>query len=72
MFRSELVRLLDKIHGSTQHAGKTPHTVDAQVRKENELIRLKRDLEVVVKSEDFEKAAEIRDRIKSLEVDLSP
>ena len=72
VFRSELVRLLDKIHGSTQHAGKTPHTVDAQVRKENELFRLKRDLEVLVKSEDFEKAAEIRDRIKSLEVDLSP
>src|SRR5579883_1706271 len=57
VFRSELLRLLEKVHGSTQHAGKTPHTVDAQIRKENELIRLKRDLDSVVKSEDFEKAA---------------
>jgi protein arginine kinase activator len=72
VFRTELLRLLEKIHGSTQHAGKTPHTVDAQVRKENELIRLKRDLESVVKSEDFEKAAQIRDRIKSLELELNP
>jgi len=71
VFRSELLRLLEKVHGSTQHAGKTPHTVDAHIRKENELIRLKRDLESVVKSEDFEKAAEIRDRIKSLEVELN-
>jgi protein arginine kinase activator len=72
VFKAELLRLLDKIHGSTTHAGKTPHTVDSQVRKENELIRLKRDLESVVKAEDFEKAAQIRDRIKTLEHDLSP
>ncbi len=71
VFRTELLRLLEKVHGSTQHAGKTPHTVDANIRKENELIRLKKDLESVVKSEDFEKAAEIRDRIKSLEVELN-
>src|SRR6185295_12286371 len=71
VFRSELLRLLEKIHGSTQHAGKTPHTVDAQVRKESELIRLKKDLESVVKSEHFEKAAEIRDRIKTIELELN-
>src|SRR5436190_7491341 len=71
VFRTELLRLLEKVHGSTQHAGKTPHTVDAQIRKENELIRLKRDLDSVVKSEDFEKAAEIRDRIKTIELELN-
>jgi protein arginine kinase activator len=71
VFRAELLRLLEKIHGSTSHAGKTPQTVDAQVRLENELMRLKRDLESVVKSEDFEKAAQIRDRIKSLETELN-
>ena len=71
VFRTELVRLLEKIHGSTSHAGKTPQTADTQIRKENELIRLKRDLESVVKSEDFEKAAQIRDRIRTLETELS-
>jgi len=72
VFRSELVRLLEKIHGATSHAGKTPQTVDSQIKKENELIRLKRDLESVVKSEDFEKAAQIRDRIRTLEHELNP
>jgi protein arginine kinase activator len=70
VFRSELLRLLEKIHGSTTHAGKTPNTVDAQVRRENELLRLKRDLDSVVRTEDFEKAAQLRDRIRALETDL--
>ncbi len=70
VFKTELLRLLDKIHGATTHAGKTPQTVDSTIRKENELIRLKRDLDGVVKSEDFEKAAQIRDRIRVLEHEL--
>ena len=70
VFRSEMLRLLEKIHGSTTHTGKAPNTVDVNVKKENELLRLKKDLEGVVKSEDFEKAAEIRDRIKTLETEL--
>jgi len=72
VFRGELLRLLEKIHGSTTHIGKTPRTADGQVRKESELMRLKRDLDSVVKSEDFEKAAEIRDRIRCLELELNP
>jgi protein arginine kinase activator len=71
VFRGELLKLLEKIHGATTHAGKAPHTVDAAIRKENELVRLKKDLEAVVKSEDFEKAAQIRDRIRSLEHELN-
>lgn len=70
VFRGELLRLLEKIHGSTTHVGKSPRTADAHVRMENELIRLKRDLDSMVRSENFEKAAEIRDRIKALETDL--
>jgi protein arginine kinase activator len=72
VFKGELLRLLDKIHGATQHKGKTPSTADTAVRKEHELMRLKRDLEAVVKTEDFEKAAQIRDRIKVLETELKP
>jgi protein arginine kinase activator len=71
VFQTELLRLFKKVHDATTHTGKTPCTVEASVRKENELMRLKRDLESVVKSEDFEKAAQIRDRIRSLELDLN-
>jgi len=71
VFRGELLRLLERVHGATAHVGKTPRTADAHVRLENELLRLKRDLESMVKSENFEKAAEIRDRIRSLEAELN-
>jgi protein arginine kinase activator len=71
VFKSGLMPLLEKVHGAVQHTGKTPHTVESVVRKETELARLKRELEGVVKSEDFEKAAQIRDRIRVLETDLN-
>ena len=70
VFRSGLSTLLEKIHGATQHVGKVPQTADVQIRKENELIRLKRELDAVVKAEDFERAAGLRDRIRNLEVEL--
>ena len=70
VFQKEVVRLLEKVHGASTHTGKTPRTADVHVRKENELLRLKRDLETLVKTEDYEKAAEIRDRIRSLEIEL--
>ena len=54
-----------------QHIGKTPHTADSQIKKENELVRLKRELDGLVKSENFEKAAEVRDRIRTLEMELN-
>ena len=71
VFKNALIPLLEKINGWTQHVGKVPKTVDVQVRKENELIRLKRDLDNMVKAEKFEKAATLRDRIKVLETDLA-
>ncbi|MBI4563552.1 MAG: UvrB/UvrC motif-containing protein [Planctomycetes bacterium] len=71
VFKAGLLPLLEKVHQSTQHVGKTPRTVESVVRKESELVRLKRELETVVKSENFEKAAQIRDRIKTLETELS-
>jgi protein arginine kinase activator len=71
VFKAGLVPLLEKIHNNaTQHIGKAPHTVESVIRKETELMRLKRELEGVVRSEDFEKAAVIRDRIKILETEL--
>lgn len=70
VFKAGLIPLLEKIHQSTQHVGKTPQTADSQIRKENELVQLKRELDSLVRSENFEKAAEVRDRIRNLEIEL--
>lgn len=67
VFKAGLLPLLEKIHGSTQHAGKVPVTADATAKRESELVRLKRELEAAVKAENFEKAAQLRDQLRSLE-----
>ena len=67
-FSDHLPRLLRRIHGSTKHVGKVylppdPTASDMEKRLEG----LRRKLERAVQSEDFERAAEIRDEIRALE-----
>lgn len=58
----DLGPILDKIHGTSVHMGKVPGASN-----EEQLKKLKRDMEVAVKSERYEEAANIRDQIKQLE-----
>ncbi len=71
LFKAGLLPLLEKIHGATQHVGKVPPTADATAKMESELVRLKRDLDAAVKAENFERAAELRDKVKTLESELN-
>ncbi|MHC4942357.1 MAG: UvrB/UvrC motif-containing protein [Planctomycetota bacterium] len=66
-FREELEQLLKKVHGSTKYVGKVPKGRQKQPIYHNELMRLKGRLKQVVKSEQYEEAAQIRDRIIELE-----
>jgi protein arginine kinase activator len=70
VFKKGIIPLLEKIHGSAQHIGKVPVTSASRLKVESELIMLKRELDHVIKAEDFEKAAQIRDKIKELEAEL--
>ena len=65
-FRERLQPLLRKIHGSSLHRGKLPPMLseDATVIKEQE--RLEQELRHAIDSEDFERAADLRDKLKSL------
>ncbi len=82
-FKEHLEGLLRKIHGSNRHLGKVPvpllppgtllkpavinlETIEADVPIEN-IEDLRKQLHNAVLAEDFEKAALLRDRIKSLE-----
>jgi protein arginine kinase activator len=66
-FQSKLRPLLRRIHGSTRHVGKHPVHAEATPSPARALSRLYDDLQRAVEREDFESAAEIRDRIKGLE-----
>lgn len=59
--------LFRRIHGNTQHIGKVPERTGGKLRIRKELEQLKTALQQYVAREEFEKAAEIRDRIRALE-----
>ncbi len=82
-FKEHLEGLLRKIHGSNRHLGKMPvplmapgtapkpvaidlGPVTTLIPSEN-ITDLKKQLHAAVKAEDFEKAALLRDKIKSME-----
>ena len=67
-YASHLQRLLRRVHGGTQHVGKVYLPPDPSASElENRLQALRRKLNRAVESEDFERAAELRDEIRSLE-----
>lgn len=67
-FSAHLPQLLRRIHGAVKHVGKVylppdPTASDMEKRLEG----LRRRLHRAVQSEDFERAAELRDQIRALE-----
>jgi len=67
VFREELVQLLENIHGETRHCGKVPRRSRSGGRNQNEIIRLRKQLDAAVSQEHYEEAARLRDRIRRLE-----
>ena len=60
--------LLRRIQGSSFHVGKRTSRPDSKKFDDQVMVReLKKKLNAAVKQEDYEKAAEFRDKIQSLE-----
>ncbi len=66
-FYNQLLPYLKRLHGSVKHMGKVPNNAPLTVVKDDELTELRRRLELLVKEEKFETAAQVRDEIKMLE-----
>ncbi len=64
-FKNSLKNILKRIHGSETHVGKIP--IVEESADNAKLIKLKESLKNAVEKEEYEKAAEIRDKIKKLE-----
>jgi len=60
---------LKNIHGSNEHKGKIPHKSGGKMMLKREKELLKKQMAEAVEREDFEEAAKIRDRLRSLEKD---
>ncbi|MBD3379432.1 MAG: hypothetical protein GF408_03105 [Candidatus Omnitrophica bacterium] len=66
-FAGELSELLKKIHGSDRHVGKAPYGAACPESEQEDLKKLKKELDKLVREEQYEKAALLRDRIKEIE-----
>ncbi len=66
-FAEALAPLLRSMHKGEQHIGKHPAGHSESLATTEQLKLLQRKLEHAVKSENFEAAAELRDRIKKIE-----
>jgi protein arginine kinase activator len=67
-FQEQLTGLLKRIHGSNRHLGKTPGKMPPLEEKKAISLRdLRREMQEAIELEDFEKAAKLRDKIRTFE-----
>ena len=66
VFRNRLERPLRQIHGTCDHLGKIPSRIGGTLKAERQVSQLEAELNAAVMKQEFEKAAELRDRIKEL------
>lgn len=73
IFGEQLLPSIRRIHGNTAHCGKNSGKADRQSSKpqeetkEQKIKRLKAELDTAIKEQNFEHAAELRDKIKEME-----
>lgn len=69
-FEEQLTSLIRGLHGNNTHIGKIPKRSSVKIFLRRETEKLRINLEEAVKKEEFEKAAIIRDEIKTLNLKL--
>ena len=59
--------MLKQMHKGTQHVGKAPKALRAQLDFSKQRDKLTEQLTKAIETEDYERAAQLRDRLKGLE-----
>jgi protein arginine kinase activator len=67
-FEKEIDELLVQVHGSCEHKGKRYSCAPPQARETEIVARLRDELHQAIRTEEFELAASIRDKIHSIEI----
>ncbi|NLG92980.1 MAG: hypothetical protein GX485_05440 [Clostridiales bacterium] len=66
-FYDRLIPLIQRVHGNTKHRGKMPGGSMIKTPPQEQLSLMRRELREAIRTENFEQAANLRDRIKELE-----
>ncbi|MEM7517821.1 MAG: UvrB/UvrC motif-containing protein, partial [Planctomycetota bacterium] len=69
VFEKPLAELFERMHGSTEHVGRTPGADPDQLALRQRLTELKKNLECAIRDEAYESAAKIRDELRQLETE---
>jgi protein arginine kinase activator len=66
VFGEKLNPLFKRLHGNIIHTGKLPSKAGNKIKLDREIEKLKQELNTAVNNEEYEKAAEIRDKIRDI------
>lgn len=66
VFGERLNPLFKRLHGNIIHRGKLPSKAGSKIKQAREIEKLQQELNTAVFSEEYEKAAELRDKIREL------
>ncbi len=66
-FQGQLEPLLTRVHGHVRHVGKIPKRIGGAMTRQREIDKLQSELRRAIAAEEFEKAAELRDRVREIE-----
>ena len=69
-FRQPLDSLLLKVHGNLQHAGRMPGGLKSDASIKFTIEKLKQELVKAIAAEEYEQAAQIRDKVRMLNAQL--
>ncbi len=69
-FSPQIDKIMKKMHGSTSHTGKFPLSQEGTAIKKRKLQKLREEIAAAIASENFERAAELRDEIKLLSAEV--
>ncbi|MDO3412997.1 UvrB/UvrC motif-containing protein [Saccharibacillus sp. CPCC 101409] len=67
-FDGKIDPLLKRVHGGTVHTGKVPKRGGADLQVQREIDALKQELQERIEKQEFETAAQLRDKIRELEL----
>lgn len=70
-FSKNMFPLIKRVHGNIQHTGKIPKRTGGMIKVRRNVEKLREELRVLVENEEYERAANIRDEIRSLENELN-
>ena len=65
-FKEYLAPIIRKLHGNSYHTGKIPFRTGGVIHLKRELENLRVELKNAIEVEEYEKAAELRDKIRAL------